>query len=67
MLGVLAQDTGTIGRLLAMWSVQTARETAWTNAEMLWELKNMPTLSDNLLMVIDRLSGLAGRGLLTCV
>ena len=67
ILGELAQDTGTIGRLLAMWSVETARDTAWTNAELLWELQNLPTLVDNLMMVIDRLSGLAGRGLLTTV
>ena len=67
ILGELAQDTGTIGRLLAMWSVETARDTAWTNAELLWELQNLPTLSDNFMMVIDRLSGLAGRGLLITV
>ncbi|MGZ6365137.1 MAG: DUF5995 family protein [Ktedonobacteraceae bacterium] len=67
ILGELAQDTGTIGRLLAMWSVETARDTAWTNAELLWELQNLPTLSDNLMLVIDRLSGLAGRGLLNTV
>lgn len=67
LLGELAQDTGTIGRLLAMWSVETARDSAWTNAEILWELQNLPTLSDNLMLVIDRLSGLAGRGLLLTV
>ncbi len=67
ILGEIAQDTVTIGRLLAMWSVETARDSAWTNAELLWELQNLPTLTDNLMVVIDRLSGLAGRGLLTCV
>jgi hypothetical protein len=66
-LGELAQDTGTIGRLLAMWSVQTARDTAWTNAELLWELQGLPSVSDDVLMVVDRLTGLAGRGLLTTV
>jgi|SRR5579864_3595693 len=67
MLGELAQDTGTIGRLLAMWSVQTARDTAWTNAELLWELQNLPSVSDDFMMVLDRMTGLAGRGLLTTV
>ena len=67
ILGELAQDTGTIGRLLAMWSMETARDTAWTNAELLWELQNLPSLVDNFMMVIDRLSGLAGRGLLKTV
>ncbi|GAC1360545.1 MAG: DUF5995 family protein [Ktedonobacteraceae bacterium] len=67
MLGELAQDTGTIGRLLAMWSVQTARDTAWTNAEILWELQDLPSLSEDFLLVVDRMTGLAGRGLLTTV
>lgn len=67
MLGELAQNTGMIGRLLAMWSVQTARDTAWTNAELLWELQGLPSLSDDLMMVLDRMTGLAGRGLLTTV
>jgi Family of unknown function (DUF5995) len=67
ILGELAQDTGTIGRLLAMWNVKTARDTAWTNAELLWELQDLPSLSEDLMMVLDRLSGLAGRGLLTTV
>jgi hypothetical protein len=67
MIGELAQDTGTIGRLLAMWSVKTARDTAWTNAELLWELQDLPSLSDDFMMVLDRMTGLAGRGLLTTV
>jgi Family of unknown function (DUF5995) len=67
MLGELVQDTGTIGRLLAMWGVQTARDTALTNAELLWELQNLPSLSDDFMMVVDRMTGLAGRGLLTTV
>lgn len=67
ILGELAQDTGTIGRLLAMWSVKTARDTAWTNAELLWELQNHPSVSDDFMMVVDRMTGLAGRGLLMTV
>jgi len=67
MLGELAQNTGTIGRLLAMWSVKTARDTAWTNAELLWELQDLPSLSEDFMMVLDRMTGLAGRGLLTTV
>jgi Family of unknown function (DUF5995) len=67
ILGELAQDTGTIGRLMAMWSVKTARDTAWTNAELLWELQDLPSLSEDLMMVLDRLSGLASRGLLSTV
>jgi len=53
--------------LVKMWSVQTARDTAWTNAELLWELQDLPSLSEALMTVLDRLSGLASRGLLTAV
>jgi hypothetical protein len=67
ILGELAQDTGTIGRLLAMWNVKTARDTAWTNGELLWELQDLPSLSDDFMMVLDRMTGLASRGLLTTV
>jgi len=67
MLGELAQDTGTIGRLLAMWSVKTARDTAWTNGELLWELQDLPSLGEDFMMVLDRMPGLAVRGLLITV
>ena len=67
IIGEVAQDTGTIGRLLAMWSMKTARETAWTNAELLWGLQDLPSLSEDFMMVLDRLTGLASRGLLTTV
>ena len=67
MLGELAQDMGTIGRLLAMWNVKTARDTAWTNGELLWEFQGLPSLSDSFMMVLDRMTGLASRGLLTTV
>jgi len=67
IIGEVAQDTGTIGRLLAMWSMKTARETAWTNAELLWGLQDLPSLSEDFMLVLDRLIGLASRGLLTTV
>lgn len=67
ILGELAQDTGTTGRLLAMWSVKTARDTAWTNAELLWKLQDLPSLRDDYMMVLDRMTGLASHGLLTTV
>ena len=67
ILGEAAQNTGTIGGLLAMWSVKTARDTAWTNAELLWELQDLPSLIEDFMMVLDRLTGLASRGLLTTV
>ena len=67
IIGELAQDTGTIGRLLAMWNVKTARDTAWTNGELLRELQDLPSLSDDFMMGLDRMTGLASRGLLITV
>jgi hypothetical protein len=64
IIGVVAQDLGTLGNVLAMWSVQTARDTAWTNAELLWQVRGMPAARDGLLLVLDRMTGFAGRGLL---
>ena len=67
ILGEAVQDTGTLGRLLAMWSVKTARDTAWTNGELLWELQALPAAREDFLIVLDRMTGLASRGLLTTV
>ncbi|GAC1427593.1 MAG: hypothetical protein NVSMB65_00350 [Chloroflexota bacterium] len=65
--GVVAQDLGTVGHLLSMWSVYAARDTAWTNAELLWQLRDLPAARDGLLLVLDRMTGFAGRGLLVPV
>ena len=67
IIGEVAQDLGTLGRLLTIWSVQTARDTAWTNAELLWQVQDLPTVRDDLLLVLDRMIGLASRGLLAAV
>lgn len=64
IIGEVAEDLNVLGRLLAMWNVQTARDTAWTNAEILWQLRDQPTVRENFLLVLDRMTGLAGRGLL---
>lgn len=64
IIGETIQDTGTVGRLLSIWGVETARDTAWTNAELLWAVRGDPTLRDNFLTGLDRMTGLASRGLL---
>lgn len=40
------------------------RETAWTNGEILWQIKDVPVLADAFLINLDRLIGLSSRGLL---
>lgn len=62
VLGGLAQDTGKIGRLLAIWDVAAARDGAWTFASY---LRNLPEVArPSALTLQDKLTGLAGRGLL---
>jgi len=49
---------------IANWSVEAARETAWTNAELLWNMRGSPEVTDLFLSALDRIVGFAGRGLL---
>jgi hypothetical protein len=67
-IGVIARSLGTLDDVLAMWSVRRAREAAWTHAQVLWALRDTPTLADDFLTVLDRKVGFAGSGLLvrTC-
>ena len=64
ILGMVAEDLGELGHILSMWSVCTARDTAWTNAEILWEMRDLAPVRDHFLLVLDRMTGFAGRGLL---
>jgi hypothetical protein len=66
-LGQIAQDLGRIGQILAMWNVRKARETAWTNAEILWQIRGLPLLPAQFLLTLDRLTGLAGRGMVVAI
>jgi Family of unknown function (DUF5995) len=50
--------------VLAMWEVRRAREAAWTNAEALWTLRSDAGLRAEFVRTLDRMVGLAGRGLL---
>jgi Family of unknown function (DUF5995) len=53
-----------IDDVLAMWDVDRARDAAWTNAQALWALGVEPPLASDYLLALDRMVGLAGRGLL---
>lgn len=58
---------GTMDDALAMFKVRAARETAWTNAEVLWTLRDVPRLNEAFFSRLDMFTGFAGRGLLTPV
>ena len=61
-LGVLAQDTGKIGRLLAFWDICHARDLAWDFANHLRSLGG--PVRDAALTAQDELTGVIGRAIL---
>jgi hypothetical protein len=62
IVGELAQDTGRVGRLLAIWNVRVARDLAWDFAD---HLRTLGTVSrDSALEAQDKLTGVIGRSLL---
>jgi len=69
IIGEIDQKLGEIDDIVAMWKVRKARETAWLNAEIIWRLESAPieTADDDFLLNLDRLVGLASRGLLVAV
>ena len=50
--------------LLEIWSLARAREAAWINGQLRWQLRVIPFLADDHLQSLDRITELAGRGLL---
>lgn len=64
-LGVLAQDTGKIGRILAYWNICRARDLAWDFAD---HLRNLGGIAyDTALTMQDSLTGALGRAILSQV
>lgn len=64
-LGVLAQDTGKIGRLLAFWNICKARDVAWDFAD---HLRGLPGVSrDAALCAQDAMTGALGRAIVGSV
>jgi Family of unknown function (DUF5995) len=62
-LGVLAEDTGKIGRLLAFWDICAARNLAWDFADHLRDLTGL--VRDAALTAQDQMTGALGRAILT--
>ena len=67
ILGVVDAVAGPLDDVVAMWSVRAARDAAWTHAEVLWNLRELPDLQQDFLATLDDFTGFAGRGLLTHV
>lgn len=67
LTGALALGDAALGQvddLLEMWSLKRAREAAWVASEVRWVLRVSPLISRHHLEALDRMVGLAGRGLL---
>jgi hypothetical protein len=67
ILGVIDATAGPLDDVLAMWNIRAARDAAWTHAEVLWNLRDLPALQNDFLATLDDFTGFAGRGLLTHV
>jgi hypothetical protein len=65
IVGELAQDTGMIGRLLAIWNVRAARDLAWDFAG---HVRSLPTINRALALIAqDQMTGVLGRTILLMV
>jgi len=62
-LGVLAEDTGKVGRLLAFWDICRARDLAWDFAGHLRDLSG--TVRQAALDAQDQVTGVLGRAILS--
>jgi hypothetical protein len=65
VLGVIAQDTGKVGRLLAFWNICRARDLAWDFAD---HLRSLPEFARPFALdAQDALAGALGRAILAAV
>jgi uncharacterized protein DUF5995 len=66
IIGEADEALGKVDDTIAMWSLRKARDTAWTNAEILWHLRSLPipSVGDDFLLTLDRLVSLGTQGLL---
>ncbi len=53
--------------VIGNWSVEAARDTAWHNAELIWAFRDVDFAERQFVRTLDRLVGLAGRGLLVAL
>lgn len=65
ILGMAAQDSGKIGRVLAFWNICKARDLAWNFSNSLRGLPE-PALTV-VLAAQDQMTGVAGRAILRCI
>ena len=67
LVGSLDRDLGRVDDMIANWNICKARETAWSNADILWRFNRAPGLRSEFLTSLDRLVSLGSHGLLVPV
>jgi len=70
LTGLLGQDLPSLDlveQLVAGWKIRVFREIAWTNSEVLWNLRGQLLLSNGYLAALDGTAELSSRGLLAPV
>jgi hypothetical protein len=67
VIGAIDVAAGSLDDITAMWSVRKARELAWTNSEVMWQLRGTPALGSRFFSRLDSFTGCAGRGFLVRV
>jgi hypothetical protein len=64
VLGWLDRVLGRVDDRVAMWNISRARDAAWVNAQLLWAVRDDPTLTADIVATLDSTVGFASRGLL---
>jgi hypothetical protein len=67
LVGVADEALGRLDDVVAIWSMERARDAAWTHGEVLWKLRELGTLEKDYLATLARIVGLGSRGLLVPV
>jgi hypothetical protein len=61
----LLQVVDPLTHLVGCWSLERARDGAWSAARALWALRELPALADEFAQRLDAAVGVVGRMLLT--
>jgi hypothetical protein len=64
IVGIADEALGKLDDRIAMWDVGRARDAAWVQGQVLWQLRRVPALERRYVDTLDRTVGFAGRGLL---
>ena len=67
LLGDALPPVSHLEDLIAAWSVSAGRETAWNNAELLWHLRQTPTLSSKFMDALDGITTVTNKAFLVPV